>query len=276
MSFKRWLKQLCPNTWFIIDCCGITCCICTWVVVLYAEIMVSVVILEAVNFYSLCNWIISTSLTVLALTSHFKAMTTDPGAIPQNNATQDKINNLSLQPGEVLYQCYKCCSIKPKRAHHCSVCKRCIRKMDHHCPWINNCVGEFNQKYFVLFTFYVALQSLHTVFLTMMRAVSGCKGVIDKECVRISEPVTGILTLLLVFLAICFFSFTLTMFLTQIYSICSNESTIDRLKKESYTRKGTNKWMNFKSVFGNKYSLQWFSPFSGPKIVKENFYQHIV
>ena len=42
---------------------------------------------------------------------------------------------------------------------------RCVRKMDHHCPWINNCVGENNQKFFVLFTFYIAIISLHVIVL---------------------------------------------------------------------------------------------------------------
>lgn len=36
--------------------------------------------------------------------------------------------------------CDKCQDVKPPRAHHCSVCKRCVFRYDHHCKWINNCV----------------------------------------------------------------------------------------------------------------------------------------
>lgn len=54
-------------------------------------------------------------------------------------------------------QCLRCSRVKPARAHHCSVCGRCILKMDHHCPWINNCVGFGNYRYFCLFMLFLVL-----------------------------------------------------------------------------------------------------------------------
>ena len=41
--------------------------------------------------------------------------------------------------------CRACDCIKPMRAHHCSLCNRCILKMDHHCPWVNNCQQHLAQ-----------------------------------------------------------------------------------------------------------------------------------
>lgn len=52
---------------------------------------------------------------------------------------------------ETVSICKKCISPKPPRAHHCSICNKCVLKMDHHCPWINNCVGFFNHRYFFQF-----------------------------------------------------------------------------------------------------------------------------
>jgi palmitoyltransferase len=44
-----------------------------------------------------------------------------------------------VDPKKIFKFCQKCNIYKPFRAHHCSVCNRCVLKMDHHCPWINNC-----------------------------------------------------------------------------------------------------------------------------------------
>ena len=49
--------------------------------------------------------------------------------------------------------CPKCWVLKPDRAHHCSVCGKCICKMDHHCHWVSNCVAFDNYKCFIFSKF---------------------------------------------------------------------------------------------------------------------------
>lgn len=158
--------------WCIRDICGIICAILTWVLILYAQFVVTFVILFSSSYtlYSVFNLVLFQTCAFLAFASHLKTMFTDPvskffsflyltdgdkllqGAVPKGNATKEMIKQMGFREGQVIFKCPKCCSIKPERAHHCSVCQRCIRKMDHHCPWVNNCVGENNQKFFVLFT----------------------------------------------------------------------------------------------------------------------------
>lgn len=87
------------------------------------------------------------AIFVLSIWSHLACMLTDPGACP-----------MDVEYAEGERHCTKCRAPKPARAHHCSTCRRCIMKMDHHCPWVNNCVGARNQKHFLLFLFYTALQ----------------------------------------------------------------------------------------------------------------------
>ncbi|XP_004476828.1 palmitoyltransferase ZDHHC3 isoform X2 [Dasypus novemcinctus] len=243
--------------WFIRDGCGIACAIVTWILVLYAEFVVLFVMLIPSRdyAYSIINGLVFNLLAFLALASHCRAMLTDPGAVPKGNATKEFIESLQLKPGQVVYKCPKCCSIKPDRAHHCSVCKRCIRKMDHHCPWVNNCVGENNQKYFVLFTMYIALISLHALIMvgfhflhcfeedwTNILQIYGVTRegtaearislhekkqplkVSSTECSSFSPPTTVILLILLCFEGLLFLIFTSVMFGTQVHSICTDET----------------------------------------------------
>ncbi|XP_055136330.1 palmitoyltransferase ZDHHC3 isoform X6 [Symphalangus syndactylus] len=263
--------------WFIRDGCGIACAIVTWFLVLYAEFVVLFVMLIPSRdyVYSIINGTVFNLLAFLALASHCRAMLTDPGAVPKGNATKEFIESLQLKPGQVVYKCPKCCSIKPDRAHHCSVCKRCIRKMDHHCPWVNNCVGENNQKYFVLFTMYIALISLHALIMVGFHFLH-CFEEDWTKCSSFSPPTTVILLILLCFEGLLFLIFTSVMFGTQVHSICTDETGIEQLKKEERRWAKKTKWMNMKAVFGHPFSLGWASPFATPDQGKADPYQYVV
>ena len=89
-------------------------------------------------------------IAFLAFLSHFRAMTTDPGAVPRD---AHPLPETDLEEGvdvpfdprnkkNIKKYCNRCKAFKPPRSHHCSICNRCIIKMDHHCPWVNNCVGK--------------------------------------------------------------------------------------------------------------------------------------
>ncbi|CAK6967280.1 palmitoyltransferase ZDHHC7 [Scomber scombrus] len=249
------------------DSCGMVCATMTWFLVLYAEFVVNfVMLLPAKNFwYSLLNGATFNSLAVLALASHLRTMLTDPGAVPKGNATKEYMESLQLKPGEVIYKCPKCCSIKPERAHHCSICKRCIRKMDHHCPWVNNCVGEKNQRFFVLFTMYISLISAHALGLSGMHFFT-CIKVQWNECSEFSPGVSVLLLIFLCLEAILFLTFTAVMFGTQLHSICNDETEIERLKNEKPTWERRMRWDGMKAVFGGPPSLLWCNPFTGLRL----------
>ncbi|GIY37181.1 palmitoyltransferase ZDHHC3 [Caerostris darwini] len=252
--------------WFVQDICGIICAVLTWMLVLYAEYVVVFVILlpSPYLYYSAVNFVIFQTLAFLAITSHLRTMFSDPGAVPRGNATKETILQMGLCEGQVVYKCPKCCCIKPDRAHHCSVCQRCIKKMDHHCPWVNNCVGEKNQKYFVLFTFYIAVISSHAFFLAISHFIM-CVNNDWNKCSSKSPPVTVILLILLIFEALLFAIFTCVMFGTQVQAIWNDETGIEQLKKESVRWQKRSPWRSLRSVFG-RFSLVWFSPFTGPSL----------
>ncbi|KAK7475008.1 hypothetical protein BaRGS_00033755 [Batillaria attramentaria] len=143
------------NVWFVKDICGLVCAIITWLLLLYAEYVVMVVMLlpQFSSPYNLINAVVYNFFAFLALSSHLRTMLTDPGAVPKGNATRENIMKLGLKDGQVVFKCPKCVSIKPDRAHHCSVCQRCIRKMDHHCPLGEQLCGREQSKIF--YTFYI-------------------------------------------------------------------------------------------------------------------------
>ncbi|XP_011521524.1 palmitoyltransferase ZDHHC7 isoform X5 [Homo sapiens] len=68
------------RVWFIRDGCGMICAVMTWLLVAYADFVVTfVMLLPSKDFwYSVVNGVIFNCLAVLALSSHLRTMLTDP------------------------------------------------------------------------------------------------------------------------------------------------------------------------------------------------------
>ena len=146
------------ENWLNLDCCGLVCACMTYGLHLYGIYAVCLILIPPwmstvtddgvrhLTFMGHFNRLSFTVVAVLAIYAHFKAMTTDPGAVPPDAEPLDEAdankNSLDLENGHPSSDpqkptprkgrrlCRRCNAFKPQRAHHCSICKRCIIKMD--------------------------------------------------------------------------------------------------------------------------------------------------
>ncbi|KAG9413899.1 hypothetical protein AC1031_013110 [Aphanomyces cochlioides] len=244
------------KVWCNWDGCGIVCAAISWFLILYAEYVVVGVIIYpwmGPGPQGLFHMCVFTTACFLALVSHGKAMMTDPGSVPEDaipvalkHATKEDLHRLEEQRYRT---CRRCKIFKPARAHHCSICERCVIKMDHHCPWVNNCVGLGNHKFFLLFIFYVFLISAYALCLVFARYA---------HCIEETCASNGLMHIVCLCMeAILFGLFTLCMMCDQYSVITTGTTQIDRLKGETIESLG------IREVFGGtttRIALHWFLP----------------
>lgn len=295
---KRWLN---------VDCCGLICAVFTYFLHGFALYAVTIVLLppwmshtttiegETTRSLSIMGYLHTIGFlatTFLAVASHYTAMTTDPGAVPPDakpivteespeaSASTTPPETSVMQslldppggapPATTKRLCRRCKSYKPPRAHHCSICNRCIIKMDHHCPWVNNCVGIGNHKYFLLFCFYTCCACSYALTLIVTRFTT-C-GVPHGRRHHTSLPTcldrpAQLLTILFLLIeAILFGIFTACMMFDQFDVIRSKVTHIDRLKTTSTTNRSG--LAGVAEVFGvgrnqttTSFRPDWLSPF---------------
>lgn len=210
------------------------------------------------SFWGFFHSILLTSIGVLALTSHARAMLSNPGAVPSNAKPVD--------PAHYDRHCHKCNNFKPLRAHHCSVCGRCVIKMDHHCPWVNTCVGVANHKYFLLFVMYIMTTCLYSGVLIFFRFIA-CMSPTSVCDVPAGDAAVIIAMTLF---AILFGLFTGCLFVDQLNSVFTGTTQIDRMKgygphgqRDANERKQF--WDNISEVVGGDpykdgFSIHWLIP----------------
>jgi len=317
------------RTWLNLDCCGLFCAAITYMLHLYGVYAVCLVLIppwmssvntegiRTISCFGHLNRVAFTLVAILAVYAHFKAMTTNPGAVPPDaipveefnklinpikdnnerenlNATNNNSSNITngceqqgsslmvedplptLKPFPPIRKgrrlCRRCNAFKPKRAHHCSICKRCIIKMDHHCPWVNNCVGIGNHKYFLLFIFYTCLSCMYSLSLIAIRFFDcmGRHGHIRTHHITCLDRPSQLLNILGLFVeAILFGLFTICMMVDQAGVVMTKMTHIDRLKGGGEAS-GSSALAGVIEVFGlnpkkvdlgGRFRPDWLSPF---------------
>jgi len=150
--------------------------------------------------------------------------------------------------------CTRCSNApKPFRAHHCSICGKCILKMDHHCPWVANCVGFRNYKYFVLFLLYALMGCLIYIIAAYHLFVS----LFSKNKTEASSP--SFVSILAAIMTTAF-GVTLTFFAAfHIHLVCSGKTTIE-VNVATRANPFDQGWRrNWDAVFGDN-PKYWFLP----------------
>ncbi|CEM11496.1 unnamed protein product [Vitrella brassicaformis CCMP3155] len=249
------------GVWLVPDPCGLFCSSVAWFLIFFADYVTCVgIVWPWLEQTRLLHIAVLNFWAGMAIVSQLVCMLTDPGAIAK--PTPDSENKeLESQDNSGMRRCLKCGGIKPFRAHHCSVCQRCIMLMDHHCPWVNNCVGMYNQKHFLLFLLYVLFMSIHVMILLIARVVS-CASFDythkrDYWRARRRNP-SPFQSPIVFFEAIVFGLFTLVMFCDQLSAVFSNATGIDQLQNTAGPQRSTCEAL--RQVFGTPLSIYWFLP----------------
>ncbi|CAF1030403.1 unnamed protein product [Adineta steineri] len=161
-----------------------------------------------------------------------------------------------------LRYCFSCQCIKPDRAHHCSVCGKCVLRYDHHCPWTNSCISYGNYKFFVLFLGWAL------IFCSYVAATSLEYFILFWQDMNNSTTPGGRFHLLFLFFASVMFAISVSsLFFYHLYLTGKNRTTLESFRAPMFAdgpqKEGFNLgWkQNFQEIFG-KDLLRAFIPIS--------------
>ncbi|RPA86877.1 zf-DHHC-domain-containing protein [Ascobolus immersus RN42] len=179
--------------------------------------------------------------------SYYFAVTASPGSPPKDwiPTSVDELRraNAKLEAhddGQPIWAiggerwCSKCEAWKPRRAHHCKVCKACVMKMDHQGPWTANCVGMANSAHFFRFLFYCVVSMIYLTVL--MFSVYGDLFENSDQDIH-SMPITVPQMVHMIVLSPILFitGFAITILLVRfIIQLATNTTTIESWENEKY------------------------------------------
>lgn len=82
-------------------------------------------------------------------------------------AAANSLDSPALWAGNWNQLCVSCKIVRPLRAKHCGVTRRCVQNFDHYCPWVANAIGRGNRRFFLLFLWF-ALGAIMVAAITVV------------------------------------------------------------------------------------------------------------
>jgi len=211
---------------------------------------------KEMTFTLLIHYVIGVFLFFNIFFNYARVVFVDPGSAPKNQILLH--NDLEMQERKKKF-CRKCNSTKPRRAHHCVVCQKCVLKMDHHCPWMINCIGFHNHKYFLLFLLYLCIGCFYVSFMGI-----GPMFFRDQKISQLN------IFVMMTFVFSCTFAIVLSCFTAwQLYLVISGQTQFEfygnQTKKSKMKKKGLTfvhefdlgSLKNFQLFFGT--GRQWWT-----------------
>ncbi|CAF4932629.1 unnamed protein product, partial [Rotaria sp. Silwood1] len=161
--------------------------------------------------------------------------------------------------GSIRY-CFLCRCIKPDRAHHCSLCGKCVLRYDHHCPWTNSCVSYANYKFFILFLGWALVFCTYVAATSLEYFILFWQGIANAHMdVNNSASPGGKFHLLFLFFASIMFAISVSsLFFYHLFLTGKNRTTLESFRAPIFSdgpqKDGFNIGckQNFQEIFGKK------------------------
>lgn len=141
--------------------------------------------------------------------------------------------------------CSNCQSVKMSRTHHSSKLGYCVPRFDHYCVWIGTVVGRLNYKLFVQFAFY-----LDMVFLVFVISIA-------TQLKLMKGHANGNVYTAFA-LACCALLMTGPLFLTHVYYMCYNKTSIEIIELNNKAKASRKYFCIYNPCDGYRYVVQFF------------------
>lgn len=171
----------------------------------------------------------------------------------------DEKDQLSILPPDI-YQCdpqgypiwcSMCQSLKMERTHHSATLGYCVPRFDHYCVWIGTVVGRKNYRLFIQF-------SMYFFFFFVIVLIPVCKYLKDiiHHNRHTSPPVNPNILVLLILCAIGFLMVT-PLFLSHIYYMAVNVSSIEIIAKKRASKAAPKYFCCYNQADGYRYVIRF-------------------